>query len=167
MAQTANNYAVTLYELSIPKEAIQASRELISAVPQLVKVLSNPLVQFHQKEAVIDRLFPKEMTAFFKVVCKKNRAAQLPEIFDAYDLYAAKQNQIMHAALSYVTPPTGQQLDGMKNFLKKKYHMSDVIIDMKEDKNLIGGFILNAGGEEYDYSFRGRFNKLEQQLTRR
>ena len=105
MAQTANNYAVTLYELSIPKEAIQASRELISAVPQLVKVLSNPLVQFHQKEAVIDRLFPKEMTAFFKVVCKKNRAAQLPEIFDAYDLYAAKQNQIMHAALSYVTPP--------------------------------------------------------------
>ena len=101
------------------------------------------------------------------MVCKKNRAAQLPEIFDAYDLYAAKQNQIMHAALSYVTPPTGQQLDGMKNFLKKKYHMSDVIIDMKEDKNLIGGFILNAGGEEYDYSFRGRFNKLEQQLTRR
>ena len=42
-----------------------------------------------------------------------------------------------------------------------------MIIDMKEDKNLIGGFILNAGGEEYDYSFRGRFNKLEQQLTRR
>ena len=51
MAQTANNYAVTLYELSIPKEAIQASRELISAVPQLVKVLSNPLVQFSSKRS--------------------------------------------------------------------------------------------------------------------
>ena len=40
-------------------------------------------------------------------------------------------------------------------------------IEMIEDKSLIGGFILQAGGKEYDWSLRGRCRRLEQKLTRR
>ena len=31
--------------------------------------------------------------------------------------------------------------------------------------SLMGGFILSAGGKEYDYSVQGRLNRLEQKLT--
>lgn len=167
MAQTANRYAVTLYELSVSPEIIEDAARTLASVPEILKVLASPLAAIDKKEAVIDRLFPKEMTAFLKVVCKKGRAAWLPEIFEAYKAYAASLKKEMRAELFYVTPPTKEQLDGMKNFLKKKYKMSDVTVEMKEDKTLLGGFLLAAGGEEYDYSLRGRFEKLSQQLIRR
>ena len=33
------------------------------------------------------------------------------------------------------------------------------------DKALIGGFILQVDGKEYDYSVQGRLNRLERKLT--
>ena len=36
---------------------------------------------------------------------------------------------------------------------------------MAEDKALIGGFILQVDGKEYDYSVQGRLNRLERKLT--
>ena len=38
---------------------------------------------------------------------------------------------------------------------------------MKEDPELLGGFILLVDGKEYDYSMAGRLNRLEQTLMRR
>lgn len=167
MAHTANRYAVTLYELSVSPEIIEDTAQMVASVPEVLKVLASPLTAMDKKEAVINRLFPKEMTAFLKVVCKKGRAAWLPEIFEAYRAYEASLKKELKAQLFYVTPPTKEQLDGMKNFLKKKYKMSDVTVEMKEDKTLLGGFLLAVAGEEYDYSLRGRFAQLEQQLIRR
>lgn len=167
MAHTANRYAVTLYELSVSPEIIEDTAQTVASVPEVLKVLASPLTAMDKKEAVINRLFPKEMAAFLKVVCKKGRAAWLPEIFEAYRVYTASLKKELKAELFYVTPPTKEQLDGMKNFLKKKYKMSDVTVEMKEDKTLLGGFLLAAAGEEYDYSLRGRFAQLEQQLIRR
>ena len=40
-------------------------------------------------------------------------------------------------------------------------------IEMIEDKSLIGGFILQADGREFDWSMRGRYRMLQQKLTRR
>ena len=36
---------------------------------------------------------------------------------------------------------------------------------MQEDPTLLGGFIINANGEELDYSMRGRLKQLQQKLT--
>lgn len=167
MAQIADRYAKTLYELSVAPELIESTAQILASVPEVLKVLASPLTSINKKEAVIERIFPKQMTAFLKIVCKKGRAIFLPEIFEAYKAYAASLDKQMTAELFYVTPPTEAQLEGMKSFLKKKYKMSDVTVEMKEDKSLLGGFLLSAAGEEYDYSLRGRFAKLEQQLIRR
>ena len=45
--------------------------------------------------------------------------------------------------------------------------MQKADIQLTEDKSLIGGFVLQADGQEYDWSLRGRFRRMEQRLTRR
>ena len=61
--------------------------------------------------------------------------------------------------------PKKEQLDGMKNFLCKKYHTKDVQIKQIEDKSLIGGFCIRVEDEEIDYSLKGKINALQQKLT--
>ena len=63
--------------------------------------------------------------------------------------------------------PADAQLEGIKAFLCREFQARKAEIEMKEDRSLIGGFILQAGGREYDWSLRGRYRKLEQKLTRR
>ena len=43
--------------------------------------------------------------------------------------------------------------------------MTDALdVTLKEDKNLLGGFIIRAGNEEYDWSMRGRLQQIERSM---
>ena len=61
--------------------------------------------------------------------------------------------------------PSEEQKKQMGDFIKKKYGAGDIKWVMAEDKALIGGFILQVDGKEYDYSVQGRLNRLERKLT--
>ena len=167
MTVTAVNYAKTLYELSVPAEAVQTTKEIFREVPGLKESLANPLVSFEAKSRVIDRVIPDEMKNFIKVACKHRNVGLLEEIFEDYEEICRRQKRILHAVIRYVTPPKAQQLEGIKAFLCREFQAQKAEIEMKEDRSLIGGFILQAGGCEYDWSLRGRYRKLEQKLTRR
>ena len=69
--------------------------------------------------------------------------------------------------MRYVTAPKDAQLDGIRAFLCREFGAQKAEIEMIEDKSLIGGFILQADGREFDWSMRGRYRMLQQKLTRR
>ena len=118
---------------------------------------------FWKKEQVIDKVFPREMRNFLKIVCRYRKVRLLGEIFDAYDMRADEEEQIIRAVLFYTALPSEEQKKGMESFLCRKY----AYIEMKKDDSLIGGFILRVGNDEYDRSTKGRLDRLEQRLTRR
>ena len=60
-SSSAVRYAETLFELNIPKETIEKTREIFSEVPQITDVLDNPTIRQEKKEQVIDKVFPREM----------------------------------------------------------------------------------------------------------
>lgn len=167
MTETSNNYARVLYELSVRQEAVDETRQILLEVPQIEGALQSPVVPFQEKERVIDRIFPDEMRNFLKVVCRHQKIDSIGEILDAYDAYCIHQKGALRAVLTYVTPPAQEQMEKMKEFLKKKFHVSEVLLESKEDKSLLGGFVLWAEGHEYDWSLQGRYKKLRQKLTRR
>ena len=79
--------------------------------------------------------------------------------------------------LRYVTEPSPEQLERIKNFVYKKYVSEDIPKEMitfetVEDKSLGGGFILKCGNEQYNWSTEGRtkqfaetIEKLRDQVT--
>ena len=156
MTATAVNYAKTLYELSVSTEAVQTTKEIFREVPGLKESLANPLVPFEAKSRVIDRVIPDEMKNFIKVACKHRNISLLEEIFEDYEEICRRQKRILHAVIRYVTPPKAQQLEGIKAFLCREFQAEQAEIEMIEDKSLIGGFVLQADGREFDWSMRGR-----------
>ena len=164
-SSSAVRYAETLFELNIPKETIEKTREIFSEVPQITDVLDNPTIRQEKKEQVIDKVFPREMRNFLKIVCRYRKVRLLGEIFDAYDMRADEEEQIIRVVLFYTALPSEEQKKQMGDFIKKKYGAGDIKWVMAEDKALIGGFILQVDGKEYDYSVQGRLNRLERKLT--
>ncbi len=73
--------------------------------------------------------------------------------------------------LRYVTKPTDEQLEKIKNFIYKKYVSEDVpkeiiTFDLIEDKSLGGGFILKCGNEQYNWSTEGRTRQFAEAIDK-
>ena len=143
----AIRYARVLYEVGVPKEAVQKTREIFEEVPQLHEIFANPTIELQ------------------KVACRYQRMNLIEDIFTAYDRYCDEQNQVLNAVLTCIQPPTEEQKKGMEAFLCKKYGANRAKIEVRQDKALLGGFILRVGSDEYDWSMKGRLNRLEQRLT--
>lgn len=165
MTQTAINYARVLYELSVSPESVREAEKMIKETPQLLHTLESPVVPLSQKEKAIGRIFAKDLKNFMCVLCRYSHMGLLPEIFRVYQEYYNEQNHILSATLYYVIPPSKDQLDGIRQFLRKKYGTEDVQLKLIEDKSLVGGFILRIKDQEFDYSLKGRINALKQKLV--
>lgn len=167
MKQIAINYAKVLYELGISKNIIEETQEILSLEPLLKRTLISPVVSEQKKHNIIEKVFPKEMHHFFKVLCGYKSMEVIDEIFVAYKDYYNEQNSILEAKLTYVTAPNQEQLNGIKKYLMNKYHKKQVELSLVEDPSIIGGFIIQAQNFETDRSIKGRFNQLQQRLVRR
>lgn len=165
MTQTTINYAKVLFELGISEEAIQETDRIFGQTEELSLVLMNPVISQASKHTIIDQIFPEEIKNFLKVASDYNKMGMIRDIFATYFERKDEMEGIVTARLSYVVPPTEEQLNKMKTFVCSKYHVKDVKWDMKKDEKLIGGFILHVNGREYDYSMQGRLKRLEQKLT--
>ena len=164
-SEAKTEYDRILYEVGVPKEAVQKTREIFEEVPQLHEIFANPTIELQKKMNVVDRVFPKEIRNFLKVACRYQRMNLIEDIFTAYDRYCDEQNQVLNAVLTCIQPPTEEQKKGMEAFLCKKYGAKSAKIEVRQDKALLGGFILRVGSDEYDWSMKGRLNRLEQRLT--
>ena len=73
----------------------------------------------------------------------------------------------MTSRLIYVTKPTQNQMDEMKQFLCNHFGKKQVLLELIEDPSLLGGFILQADDHEYDWCLRARYQRLGEKLMRR
>ncbi len=83
-------------------------------------------------------------------------------------------NQKVKAVLRCVTQPDEQQRMGFCRFLAGQYNAEgpeDVELEIVEDSSIGGGFILDIGNDEYDWSVNGRSkqiaNRIDEALARR
>lgn len=161
-----NNYAAVLYELKPGEDAVSETEKILSQSRELVKALSSPAVPDVQKELVIERVFPRKLHTYLKVVCRHGRAEQLSDILQAYQALADREGGILRATLLCTSFPDGERKKRIESFLRKKYGARKVVLQMRIEPELIGGFLLLVGDEEFDWSLRGRLRRLEQTLRK-
>lgn len=162
---TKTNYEKVLYELKISPETAAEVNAMLESVPEILQVLTSPVVLQEKKQKVIDRIFPEELHNFMKVLCRYQKVQNAQEIFKKYQEYYNKQQNVLNAELFYVIPPKEEQLNGIRKYLCNRYHTEDVVVKQSEKKDLIGGFLIRTGDEEIDYSLKGRIDALQQKLT--
>ena len=96
---------------------------------------------------------------------KTDSVEVLDQLMDAYEEHRAERASRRKAVLRYVTPPTAEQLREIHEFLRKKYEDENLPLELCEDKELLGGFCITVGSEEYDWSMRGRLTQMKNRLT--
>ena len=76
--------------------------------------------------------------------------------------------KILKAKLRFVMPPNSTQADRFKAFIASRYDVSkeNIELELIKDADLLGGFILRIGEDEYDWSLKGRAREIKLQAEK-
>ncbi|MDD7221994.1 MAG: F0F1 ATP synthase subunit alpha [Oscillospiraceae bacterium] len=165
MSKSAKDYAEQCLGLHIPMTALTDTVSIFHDVPVLREQLSDPTLPMDHKMDIIDRIIPLDARDLLKLMCVEDQLDLLEEVNDLYHALSQKRVGDLYVTLRYVTAPTEEQLDGIKQFVAHRYGEEGVVFEMEEDPTLVSGFKLTAGNEEYDWSAKGRLAQLQQRLS--
>ena len=165
MSKSAKDYAEQCLGLHIPMTSLTDTIAIFHDVPVLREQLSDPTLPMDHKMDIIDRIIPLDARDLLKLMCVEDQLDLLEEVNDLYHALSQKRVGDLYVTLRYVTAPTEEQLDGIKQFVAHRYGEDGVVFEMKEDPTLVSGFKLTAGNEEYDWSAKGRLAQLQQRLS--
>lgn len=163
----AVNYAKVLFSLGIAENIVQNTRDVLLGSKDLMNALNNPSIKLKEKEAVIDKVFDKEICSYLKVICKNQYINMIESIFEAYDTFVLDRKNMIKASLSFITRPDDTELEQIKEMVCNKYKKAGVCLELIEDKSLIGGFVLKVEDTEYDKSIKGTLLEMQKALARR
>lgn len=94
----------------------------------------------------------------------KNLIGKKEEILKSLESIINKENSIVKAKVK-----SGKKLDEssqreIEDFIKKKYKAKEVILELKEDKNLLGGIKLEVGNDIIDTTLSNKIHQLKTYL---
>ena len=159
-------YAQALFELSLESESLEnvcfelkQCREIFDENPQLVKLLSSPVILKTEKHEVINKIFGESgmVHDFICLVTDKNRISYFGKITDAF---------IEHYNEMTVITSIPLKPDLKARLIKKLEQKSGKTVKLNEkvDPSIIGGIILRMGNSQIDNSIKGRLEAVAQQL---
>ncbi len=164
MSLNAREIAERLIQLQVSASVMKATSRIFEVLPQTASQLSDPTIDLAKRNDVVDSVFPTEVRGILKELCDENKLSMWKEIADQYKSIRANAEKQLHVQLRYVTRPSEKQLLDIQKFVFDKYNTQHFEFDMTEDKSLGGGFILEVGNDQYDWSTSGRRNQFLEQL---
>lgn len=173
--KAAERYAKSLYQIATAQGSqekvladMESYRNALRTSRDLSVVMSSPVIPSSRKKAVVDALFRKGFepitSQFFDLVIKKGREKDLAAIADAFVREDKKIKGIRDGKLVSASPLTDD--------IRKEIHLraeklagARVLLEVKVDPSLIGGFILSIGDLQLDESVKSKLNKLNHALV--
>ncbi|MBQ9436870.1 MAG: F0F1 ATP synthase subunit alpha [Lachnospiraceae bacterium] len=165
MIRPDDKYVQLLGELQISRTTIGQTLDILNTVPLILEELQNPATGLRARHLVIERIFPTQIRDYLKLLCDNERIGDVYDILRTYVNTLPIDQETKNAQIEYVTRPTDAQFRKLRRFIKHKYQCENVKFDLKENPDLIGGFILKVGFDEYDYSVQSRVQELQDYLN--
>ena len=102
-------------------------------------------------------------TRFLGVLAANRRLRDLPAIIRDFDALSARQRGETTATVTSAHPLTDAQQDAVKASLKQRLKR-DVALDLRVDKDILGGLVVRVGSQMIDSSLRTKLNTLAQAM---
>ena len=133
----------------------------------LEAVLKSPVVKLSEKEAVLKAVFPSmctESKSLFNILVTNNRVDILSQVASQYgilyDLANNKENAFVTTAIPMTSELEAKVMAKLKTLTTKEVTLSNSV-----DENILGGFILRVGDQQYDASVSNQLNTLKRKFT--
>jgi F-type H+-transporting ATPase subunit delta len=173
-SKVARRYAKSLLGLATEKnitEKVFSDMQLISSAchqsHDLALLMKNPIINTDKKEAVIKEIFSGKVDnvtlSFMDLMTKKGREGYLMEIAQEYiNIY----KESIGIKVAYVTTATPMDAATREQVLEIVKQMKGNKIELVEsvNKNIIGGFVLRIGDEQFDATVVKKLRQLKNEF---
>ena len=172
-SETANRYALALYELAKENSEIEAVekdiRELLAAYnnsEDLKNFIKNPTQSQSSQLEILNKIctqmnLSKIIKNFLSILVTKRRIFFLNTIFLNFLTLASKKRGELKASLVSSKNLTNEELKSLNAELSESM-ATTITFDYKVDENLIGGLKMQIGSLMVDTSIKNKLKKYEQ-----
>jgi F-type H+-transporting ATPase subunit delta len=170
----AHRYARALFDFAVETDILEKIKSDMDSLVDVCKsnrdfvlLLKSPIVKFHKKIAIINQIFGKQFHQaslnYLQIIIRKRRELFLREIAEHFvDLYKDFK-KIKKVRL--ITPVTiDDQMRKKILLVLSKYTLSQIELNEEVDVGLIGGFVLEVDGKQYDASIMTGIKKLQREF---
>lgn len=166
MIQNIENYLNSLFSANIGVSGLEDALKLIKASSELRTVLDDPNVPAEDKAKVAEDLFVPSVKDFILQLAKQGKIDDLEEIIERYVSEINKKNNVASAKVFCVNAPDDKQLAGIKKFVCKETGAEKANVEIVKDEKLIGGFVIDIGDKEYDFSVKHKLDAIKAQVMK-
>ncbi|MDD6729058.1 MAG: F0F1 ATP synthase subunit alpha [Eubacteriales bacterium] len=146
--------------------ALEEAEKLIQSSEDLKEELDSPSVSEIEKARVIDSLFSESVKGLINTIADDCNTDALDEVLKEYVKRIDEKNNVVRATVFCVTPPTDEQLEGIKKFICKEKKASTAEVEVVKDESLMGGFIIQVGNKQYDRSIKSKLEQIKAQVIK-
>ena len=169
--RVASRYAKSFIDLTMEQGVLeQAYSDMKTIVGvcesnhDFVIFLKSPIIKTDKKQAVLAEIFKGKLNkvtdAYLQLITNKKREVYLAEIAAEFVNQYKTKKQILTAVVTTA--------NGIDDVTRKKVMeivkggtTSEVVLQEKIDKNIIGGFIIRVGDKQVDASIARKINSLK------
>ncbi len=166
MIKNQELYINKLLSNQVSVGSLEDALRLLSQSEELRTTLNNPNYKTEEKQQVVNDLFSPSVREFMGELAENCQCDDLAELIEAYIVESDRQKNVIHATVTCTTPPDEKQLKGIEDFVRKEMNCEKVVVDVKQDASLIGGFVIAVEGKEYDFSLKTKMKTIKDQILR-
>ena len=168
--EIAKRYASAIYNIAKSSDSVNEVREVLNILmenyeegEEFRRILEDPLKKFSEKEKFLEKSFDhisKESLGVIKYIVKKQRLSLIGEIKDYFlKLYYDENNKLPVIAI-FAKELSEKQREQLVQKLEKKYNKK-IVLNVKVDKEIIGGGILKIGNEVINGSIKNQIEEIK------
>lgn len=166
MIKNQDLYIQNLLSNQVSVGSLEDALRLYNSSEELRETLNNPNYPAEEKQQVINDLFAPSVREFLGELAEKCQCGDLEELIEAYIVEGDRKKNIIHATVTCINPPDEKQLKGIEDFVRKETKSENVVVDIKKDESLVGGFVIAVEGKEYDFSLKTKMQTIKEQILR-
>lgn len=169
--RVASRYAKSFIDLTMEQGVLEQAYSDMKSVLAIcesnhdfVVFLKSPVIKTDKKQAVLKQIFEGKLNkvtdAYITLITNKKREIYLPEIAIEFINQYKEKKKILTAVITTAS--------GIDDIIRKKImeivkgvSNSDVVLEEKINKDLIGGYILRVGDKQVDASIARKLNSLK------
>lgn len=169
--RVASRYAKSFIDLALEQGVLEKAyadmkliAEICKANPEFVTFLKSPIINTDKKQAILKAVLEGKLdkitNAYVQLITAKKREIYLAQIAEEFINQYNEKKMILKAIVttaSGIDDTTRQQVLN----LVKGASDSDVILEEKIDKDIIGGFIIRVGDKQVDASIARKLSNLK------
>ena len=172
----AQRYAKSLIEIAGEHQQLDVVRDDVLFLQSIIKksrefvlMLNSPIINPDKKYKVINAItsgrISKISETFIRLLCNKNREANLPGIVTSFIEQYNTIKGLHNATLTTATPISQALIETFISKIKASTSYDNVRLETIVDDTIIGGFILEMEGKLIDSSILRNLNDVKKQFA--